>query len=256
MLSLIVAIVTVAMMATTAFASSVNPFSLFGDDDREPADSTSGSNYSICKIKITYPNSIKYGTGFLVNSKKVVTAGHVLHSQKDGDATKLELYFGCSGTNSNPYKKVTVPVTCTSQNTYYPSNWKNYNSSYDYGVIKLDNAVSGPKSYFTLSTISSPSNATISIIGYEHHSYDTKFSNWELIKGTGKIIGSNDYRLFTRIDAMPGQSGAPVIEENTGKVVGIYVASANAGTILEDTSTDYNRITRITSAVKSDIMNF
>ena len=76
-LSLLVALAMVLLSATTAFAGT---YSIFGDDNRTSVSTTSGTNYSICKIEITYDTgAVEYGTGFLISSTKVITAGHVLH---------------------------------------------------------------------------------------------------------------------------------------------------------------------------------
>ena len=259
-ISMLIALTLILMTATTAFAGGegIVPYSIFGDDNRTAVSSTSGSNLSICKIKITFDdNSIGYGTGFLISSTKVVTAGHNLHaytSKGAKNATKLDFYFGCSGTNANHTYSASRSVTVSSKNTYYPDAWESWDVDLDYGVVKLSTAYESPSAYFALSTISSPDDKSISIIGYEHHSLNTAFSNWQLLKGTGKVVDSNTWRLFTRADAMPGQSGSPVLYGSS--VVGIYTYGANDGDMLPDDSTDNNRITRMTSSVISDIKNF
>ncbi len=255
-LSLLVALAMVLLSATTAFAGT---YSIFGDDNRVRVTSSSGSNYSICKIKITFDNGdVEYGTGFLISSTEVVTAGHCLHyKKKDGTpktAKKLELFFGCSGTNTNYTYKAHASVDCTSKNIYYPPEWANkYYGNYDYGVIKLDEAVVGPATYFELSTISSPEGEEINITGYEGHLENTVFSNWELVRGTGKITSATNQCLFTQVDAMPGQSGAPVVHK--GKVVGIYTYSAASGRWVTEPSTEANQITRINSIVSDRLIN-
>lgn len=124
-LSLLIALAMVLLSATTAFADTCGTYSIFGSDNRVKVNSSSGSNYSICKIKITFNNGdVEYGTGFLISSTKVVTAGHVLHyKDKSGNpktAKKLQLFFGCSGTNTNYTYKASAKVDCTSENIYYP----------------------------------------------------------------------------------------------------------------------------------------
>lgn len=254
-LSLVIAFAMVAMTAMTAFADTASPYSIFGKDNREKVTSTSGTNYSICKIYTTYTDgSVSYGTGFLINSKKVVTAGHVI-APKGSSATPktMTLYFGCNGTTNSGIKET---VTCDSNHLYAPTQWKNnFSADYDYGAIKLDKAVSGPSSYFTLGTISSPVGKTISITGYEHHSYITGFTNWELLQSTGKITKESEYRLFTHVDGMPGQSGSPVVNTADNKVVGIYTYSASEY-FMDDSSSENNGITRITTTVKNNIENF
>ena len=227
-LLLISLMLALSLTTMTAYAGTgtASPFSIFGEDDRVKVSSTSGSNLAICKIAITYDNgTVGYGTGFLIDSTTVVTAGHCLHAEKsDGtakDAVSVVCYFGCSGPNYNPSYYASRSVTCTDENTFWPDEWDSFNANYDYGVIKLSSAFTAPSSYFNLSTISSPEGKTISITGYEEHLLDTEFTNWELIRGTGEIISSTTRRLRTRAEALPGQSGSPVVYN--GNVVGIYL---------------------------------
>lgn len=259
MLSLILVVTMLMMTATTAFADAASPFSIFGDDDRVRVSSTSGKNYSICKIKINYSDdTVEYGTGFLISADKVVTAGHVLHyPTKDGtvrDAVKLTFYFGCSGTNNNYTYKESQTVTCTAENTFYPDGWKNYDSDLDYGAVKLNTKVTKPTEFFTLGTISDPDNKTITITGYENHYMNTKFSNWDLLQTSGKVIRSNTWNLYTQADGMPGQSGAPAVYG--GKVVGIYTYSPGAGYFISEPSNEVNTVTRMTSSAVRQLNNF
>ncbi|MCI8908654.1 MAG: trypsin-like serine protease [Angelakisella sp.] len=263
-LSLLVALAMVLLSATTAFAGT---YSIFGDDDRTSVSTTSGTNYSICKIEITFDNGdVEYGTGFLTSSTKVITAGHVLrYKKKDGTpktAKKLKLYFGCTGTKT---ANEIVEVDCTSENIYYPSSWaSSYGAASDYGAIKLPKEVTGPTKFFTLGTISNSdaASADITITGYENHGYYIPphyFTNWQLLQCSGKTTGYTAGTLRTRMDTMPGQSGAPVVYK--GSVVGIYTYSVNGSQnqkppyIYPDDSTEYNQITRITSDVQTELIN-
>lgn len=236
---------------------------IFGNDDRYSVTSTTGKNLSIAKLKITYSdNSVGYGTGFLLSSTKVATAGHCLSIEKsDGTvktATKIVLYFGCSGTNSNHTYSGNRTVNCTSSNTITSSNWDGHlsNSNYDYGLIILSKAFNNDGNYFTLSTTSNPTNSDASIIGYEHRLLNTDFSNWQLLRGDGTISGYTSYKLETHIDALQGQSGSPVISSN-GNVIGIFTYGANDGSnFLENDSSYLNKATRITSDVISFYNNY
>lgn len=264
-LSLLIALAMVLLSATTAFAGTCGTYSIFGDDDRTVVKSTSGSNYSICKIFITFSdNSKAVGTGFLTSSNKVVTAGHCLYykdtSGNPKTAKSLKLWFGCSGTNSNPKYTVETSVTCTTDNIYVPSQWKTgYPKNYDYGVIKLDEDFSGPTQYFSLASYSNCSEGdTVTITGYEDHYKNTKFTNYDLVQGTGKITGTNGSLLYTKIDAMAGQSGSPVVYK--GNVIGVYtysVANADKNIYLyPDDSPENNTITGLTQTALKAIENF
>ena len=258
-ISIFLALSLVIVSAISVFAGGEGiSRTIFGNDDRYTVTSTSGKNLSIAKLKITYNDgSVGYGTGFLLSSTKVATAGHCLSIEKSNGtvkaATKVVLYFGCSGTNSNHTYSGSRTVNCTSSNTITSSNWDGSlsNSDYDYGVIILPTAFNNNGNYFTLSTNSNPTGINASIIGYEHHLLNTDFSNWQLLRGDGTISGYTSYKLETHIDALQGQSGSPVIDGN-GNVIGIYTYGANDGSnFLGDNSSYLNKATRITDDVIS-----
>lgn len=261
-ISITLAICLCLSLACISFAGEpTGARSLFGNDDRVVVTSTSGRNLSIAKLYINYEDgSYGYGTGFLLSSTKVATAGHCLLTKNDdGDtieATKITLYFGCSGTNSNHSHTYRTVVNCNSSNTIVADGWTGDHSSgvatqNDYGLIILSNPFVNTGNYFELDTISNPDGVSASIIGYEHHNLNTAFSNWQLLSGTGTLLDPADYyKLETHIDAMKGQSGSPVINNSTGKVVGIFTYGAGNGSQMEnDNSTYVNKATRITSSV-------
>lgn len=233
-----------------------NSRTIFGNDDRYTVTSTSGQYLSIAKLKITYDDeSVGYGTGFLLSSTKVATAGHCISIEKDDGsiktATKIVLYFGCSGTNRNHSYYASRTVNCTSSNTITANRWTGdlAYANYDYAVILLGTPFNNDGYYFELTTNSNPTGDTASIIGYEHHSLNTNFSNWQLLRGDGTISGYTSYKLETHIDALAGQSGSPVIDDND-KVIGIYTYGASNGSNFELNSSTYlNKATRITDSV-------
>lgn len=264
-ISIALAICLCLSLTCISFAGEPNGArTIFGDDDRYEVTSTSGQNLSIAKLLITYEDGkTEGGTGFLLSSTKVATAGHcLLKKNSSGNivaATQIVLYFGCDGTNQSHTHTYKRTVNCTSSNTIVSSGWTGDSSTgtasyYDYGLIILSNPVSNPGNYFELSTISSPVGKSASIFGYENHYENTAFYNWELVRGDGNITGATTYKLETHIDAMPGQSGGPMINSN-GKVIGIFAYGANTSTnpnFQGDNSTYVNKAVRVTN----DMINF
>lgn len=264
-ISITLAICLCLSLACISFAGEpTGARSLFGDDNRYEVTSTSGRNLSIAKLIITYSDGqTEGGTGFLLSSTKVATAGHcLLKKRSNGNtvtATQIVLYFGCDGTNQNHTHTYKRTVNCTSSNTIVSSGWTGDSttgtaSNYDYGLIILSNPVSNPGNYFELNTISSPVGKSASILGYENHYENTAFYNWELVRGDGDITGSTAHKLETHIDAMPGQSGGPMINNN-GEVIGIFAYGASTNIdphFQDDDSTFVNKAVRVTN----DMINF
>ena len=79
-----------------------------------------------------------------------------------------------------------------------------------------------------------------------------------MIQGTGKITETDGNLLYTKIDAMAGQSGSPVIYD--GAVIGIYTYSApNADKnvyLYPDNSPLNNTITGLTLSAIREIEDF
>ncbi|OTN89051.1 hypothetical protein A5819_001543 [Enterococcus sp. 7E2_DIV0204] len=117
------------------FESEVSTESTIGSDDRKIVFDTTINPYKkVVFLVMTFPNGVSYiGSGDLVSSDTVLTAGHCIYSKEDGGfATTVAVYPGYNG-NYAPYgvgyakKLMTV------------SGWSDKKSSeHDIGAIKLD----------------------------------------------------------------------------------------------------------------------
>lgn len=260
MKKLMIALMAASMVintGTVVFAGNPEPgimpylnFTSLENDTRYKADSTTIPYLSICKLLITYDNGAEEGgTGFLISPTKVATAAHCLN-YKSKTAVSIEVMFGVTGTNAKHTQKFYRKINCTSENTIVSPEWNGINSDYDYGLIVLPKAVETGH-YFDLYNMENPDSTPASIVGYEHTDLYTKFYNYTLIKGDGTIHSSNSHILTTRIGAMPGQSGSPVLD-SSGRVIGMFTYGAGTkgdDVLPEPKDTDWNEAIRFTEDV-------
>ncbi len=260
LMSVLLSLTMIASLSTIPVSAAddpgIDPQTVFGEDERYVVNAQKSPYISIGKMLITYEGlpAKEAGTGFLISPTKFVTAGHCLMKETDDGchyATKIEIYFGM---NSRYNYKYSTVVECDSTNTFLPSEWESeQKQEYDYGMLVLPEAMNTGYS-FTLSTISSPSQKSVSIVGYQGEGYDdyNNFGGYQLLRGDGVVSGSSTLSLKTQTDALDGQSGSPVLDTNNN-VVGIYTYGAGGADIKDDFYPDggsaRNRMTRVTSSV-------
>lgn len=97
------------------------------------------------------------------------------------------------------------------------------------------------------------------LVGYQHYlepdgTYENR-PNWQLLRSDGDLLSATLTRIFFQIDALPGQSGAPLFNENH-QAFGIYTYGARGAdhehvTDPEDFINLKNGATRITPSIIS-----
>ncbi|HEL8800278.1 TPA: trypsin-like serine protease, partial [Listeria monocytogenes] len=168
------------------------------------------------------------GTGTIIGSNKVLTAGHNLYDKSTRS--------WANGVIFQPKMNNWVsPTYVTSSKLHVPVNWSSKgDSNYDIGVVTLSKSVS---SYGSLKYRVPTANTTLfsTISGYPGQSPKAG-SQWY---GNGNALITNQ-KISYSIDTTGGQSGSPII--NNGSIIGVHTlgSSANSGV-------------RITLALKSFI---
>lgn len=218
---------------------------------------------AIVQVKMTFPDSkVFVGTGAMVDSFHVLTAGHNVYEYGDGGwAKKIEVTPELNGTTA-PFGLAYM----TRERTY--TTWTDYSKvhpgstapgDYDIGLITLDRQIglnTGWMSFGYNNTDSFFSSGRVmNLAGYPAtNGYDGKHMGLTSgtiagLDSTKTVINYNQSQMTT----YGGMSGGPVWSylSSTGQriIYGVHVAGTG-------TSTSLNFATRITQGIFNDLLSW
>lgn len=211
---------------------------------------------SIVEITATFPNQKTYvGSGAMVDSFHVLTAGHVIYSYSDGGwATTVTVTPELNG-KSKPFGT----AYATSEMTY--TAWQNYSKghagltapgAYDIGLLTLDRTIGNSTGWMSFGTNTDAffrSNPILNTAGYPATS---GFSGSQMYLSSGRISGlSGDGLAITytasSISVYGGQSGSPLFA---------YFPTASNKYVIYGVIDAASFATRITTNVFNDIVSW
>lgn len=217
---------------------------VIGKDDRKRiANTTKYPWRAICSLRITAKDGTNWiGTGFLIGSRTVITAGHCVYMRKHGGWAKtIEVIPGRDASNK-PYG------SCNSSHFHSVKGWtKSRKRSHDYGAIILPKSCKygNQVGYFGYGNYNSFSllGLKVNLSGYPGDK--PSGTQWWHAR---RIKLVTPRTLIYNIDTAGGQSGSPVWRIKNGKryVVGIHTNGSSLG----------NSATRITKAVFKNLKNW
>lgn len=195
--------------------------SICSDDNRSKVTFTRSMPYkAICKLYIKAANGRNYiGTGWLVDSNKLYTAGHCVYSHKAGGWAKSVIVVPGQVGSSRPYGSYKAVRFATTK------DWEDRKSKrYDMGAIKLESNVS--HNDYLQPSLSDVDNVTV--CGYPQDR-DIGIFQYKMQDTVKKAKG----RFFYYIDTFGGQSGSPLLK-NSSVAIGIhnYGGCENSGSDL------------------------
>ena len=207
--------------------SSAHLESIIDIDDRQRVIST--DEYPWCLIaflEIEFPLGTSIGTGWLVGSDKVVTAGHCLYSEKAGGwAKSVKVIPGNDTENPTatisddaPYGAFEAIALQTTE------EWiSNAAPEMDVGMIHINHPIGDDLGHFGISIYDDSDELNgekLRIAGYPkyHHPLDketddllTRKVAGQMWTHTDRLIDIKDGRIFYNLDTTGGQSGSPVV---------------------------------------------
>ena len=211
----------------------------FPDERAQVADTSVGPWSTNCQLIITFRNGNRaIGTGWLIDPRTVITAGHCVHEGAGGNFfAQVEVIPGMNG----PLRPFGSKI---STNFRASSGWKTSGTlALDYGAILLDSEFRTPSGetpgYYSAAVMRDDQldDLNVSLSGYPA---DKTFgTQW---KDSDPIAGVSSTRLKYMLDTFGGHSGSAVVSEVDGVAVGIH----NYGGCP-------NHCTRITASVMADL---
>ena len=214
---------------------------------------------AIVELQMTFPDHKTYvGTGTMVDSFHVLTAGHVVYSYADGGfASRIiatpELYgtYRPFGTASMTYERTFTAFT--SYNRTHPG--QTAPGDYDIGMITLNRNIGNYTGWMAYGYDNNNADFTRGTI-YDTAGYPAAggYDGRHMEFSGGQIAGLSpngsaiDY-YQSSITTYAGQSGSPVWRANSGVVYGV-VAGGN------DTPNSLNFATRITQSIFNTLQSW
>ncbi|MFD1902769.1 trypsin-like serine peptidase [Enterococcus termitis] len=119
----------------------IEPYTIFGPDDRSYVSNTSIFPYSaVCQLVMEYSNGTYVGTGNIINNNYVLTAGHNLYSTERREWAKSVTVI--PGAYPVVYSVGTYFGKTTAKKMTVPSGWiNNGQTKDDIGVVELRDAI-------------------------------------------------------------------------------------------------------------------
>lgn len=169
----------------------------------------------MCFLEITWPNGEREtGTGAVVAKKSILTAGHCVYQvERGGYATKIIAYPGHNGKSSplGSYTSSTLTIL---------SKWRTEGgAAYDAAFIRFSTNIgnnTGIMGYGNYSDSDLLSNV-LRVTGYPGDK-----TGGTLWKHGGKPSSLTPLVIKYKMDAVNGQSGAPVYKRTNNQIVGVH----------------------------------
>ncbi len=211
---------------------NISPYAIWGNDDR-------GRDYlsCVCRLEATnpYDDTKIITTATMIGPNVAITSAHSVYQDAlGGQFYDIEVIPGYDG-GSRPYASTGIKIMYLAQ-AWIDKNGKAeednldeyYDSfNYDWAVLVLNEDIgysSGWLSFDKYDNYLDLFNMEVKLIGYPYYLKGMNLYNNYLYQysAIGKIDTAFSRRIEYIIDTSGGQSGAPLINTSTNKVVGVH----------------------------------
>jgi V8-like Glu-specific endopeptidase len=208
--------------------------SVIGTDQRKRVSPTTGKSVRwVVKLEVTFPSGSGGCSGWFVDPKLVMTAGHCVYNGSDW-ATSIRVIPAKNKANE-PYGSQTVPQSAL----WSTGGWVfSGDTDYDYGAIvlpdtTLSDAMGGVvmdyaalSSYFLLNEL-----GQVNVTGYpgDLATAVSGVTGWTMWTDRDPVTGTTSEKVHYTIDTFGGESGSAVWGKYKGKKFAIGVHAYGVG---------------------------
>ena len=172
--------------------------------------STAGKMYGLCEdVPFRYQPVVGVGTAFIVGQNEMLTAKHVFQRPLEN----YVIVFGFDLIN----KEGIVDTIIKADDVYQPTQVVFASDEYDITIFKLDRQSTRPILEWE-SSKSLPKDTEVYMLGHPSGLPKKVAVNASITEN------SNNYYFFTSLDSFQGNSGSPVFNFETHKVIGVTVS--------------------------------
>lgn len=214
------------------------PLDVIGPDNRTRVTDTAAWPYApVGRIVSKFGSKTMIGTGTIIASRHVLTAGHVLFDPKLGGWADSVTFQAAKNEALEPFGSIPVKRLVSVK------GWvEKQNPDFDFAVAVLDEPTGIIAGYhaFEAFTDLKLSKLPVRVTGYPGDK-----GGKQMWTHADRLKSAAAEKVYYDIDTMPGQSGAAVYYEDEGLIVAIHATGAGSG----------NGAVRITSAKKQYLLD-
>lgn len=194
-------------------------------------------------------------TGFLIAPDIMVTAGHCMvnfgevENMKTPQCEGFTFLFDVHFQNGNVRKEIDLSsvaeceTVIKARHVSEPTRDGKINFNEDYAIIKLKKPMR--REFFQVSKTKPKVQDKVSFYGYP--------LGTGLFKGDGKVLSLHPHYFRTNLDAFPGHSGSPVLDQK-GKVIGLLVRGYPES-LIDSKTANCNEFNKCDENANSCLMN-
>jgi V8-like Glu-specific endopeptidase len=158
---------------------------------------------AVVQISVRFPDQAWFtGSGAMIGPDDVLTAGHMIYSEDHGGWAETVIVAPALSPGSAPFGYLTT------ENMISIEGWTTYqNFNWDYACLDLSDNIGFQTGWFDIES----KGGTGSMV--ESLGYPGDYGSEQMVYTAGTIdhTGANIFKFHDDLDAMPGQSGSPLI---------------------------------------------